>query len=118
MAVPFQRATCRVLRLAFEDADEFFADNPALLLRIGDTFQGGKKLTGSIHRHQFGAHLLAEGFHHLFRFALAQQTGIHEDSHQLVADGLMHQRGRDGRVHAAAHRRQDTFPVPPAGECG
>ncbi len=99
----------KFLRLAFENADEFLADDLALLLRVSDAFQGGEKLPGGIHRHQFGAHLLAEGAHHLFRFPLAQQTGIHENSHLLVADGLMHQRGSHRRVHAPADRRQDAF---------
>ncbi len=96
--------------LAFKDANEFLANNPALLLRIGDTLEGFEKFLGSIHNHQFSAHLLAEGTDHLFRFALPQETGIHEYSHLLVADGFMHQRGRHRRVHAAAYSSQDAFP--------
>ncbi len=94
--------------LAFENADEFLADDLALLLRVVTPVQGGEKLGGGIHRHQLGSHLFAEGAHHLFGFPLAEQTGIHEHRHLLVADGFMHQCGRHGRVHAAADGCQHT----------
>jgi hypothetical protein len=94
-----------------ENTDEFLADDLALLLGVDDALKSCKELRASLHRYQFGAHLLAEGFHHLLRFALAQQAGIHEDRHLLVTNGFMHQRGGDGRIHSARDRRQDAFPT-------
>jgi hypothetical protein len=45
----------------------------------------------------------------LFPLVLPQQTGVHEDRHELVADCLMHQRRRHRRIHAARNRRQHAF---------
>ena len=67
------------------------------------------KFGAGIHRDQLGAQLLAERRRHLFALVLAQQARIHKHRHQLVADGLMHQRRGHGRIHAAADRRQHAF---------
>jgi len=38
--------------------------------------------------------VVAEGRHYLLGLTLAQQARVDEDRHQLVADGLVHQRRR------------------------
>ena len=43
-----------------------------------------------------------ERLHHLLRFAGAQQTVIHKDAGETIADGAVDQRGRHRAVHAAA----------------
>ena len=50
--------------------------------------------------------LVAEDLHDLLRLVLAQQPGIDEDRHQLIADGAVEQRPRHRRIDAAAERQQ------------
>ena len=45
---------------------------------------------------------------HGFRLARAQQSIVDKNAGQLIADGLMHQRRRYGRIHTATEAQDDT----------
>ena len=88
------------LRL-LEGANELLADDLALLLRLAHALERGEEVLGSIHGDELDAGGLDEVMLDLLGLALTQQTVVHEHAGQLVADGLVHQRGGDGGVDAA-----------------
>ena len=53
--------------------------------------------------------VLAEGLDHLLRLVLAQQAVVDEDARELLADRLVHEQRRHGRVDAARQRAQDAL---------
>ena len=57
----------------------------------------------------FTPRFLREGLHHLFRLVQAQQAIVDEHTGQLLADGAMHQCGRDRGIHAAGQAENDFF---------
>ena len=48
--------------------------------------------------------VLAERLDHLLGLVLAQQSVVDEDARELLADRLVHEQRRDGRVDAARER--------------
>ena len=90
-----------ILRRFFEHADEELADRLALAFGIDDVVERVEETVARLHVHELDRELLAERLLDLFRFAAAQQPGVDEDAHELVADRLVHERGRDRGVDAA-----------------
>ncbi len=73
----------------------------ALIFGFGHVLQIGEKLLGGVDGYQSHALCSLEGVDHFIRLAQAQQTVIHKDAGQLVADGMMHESGSDGGIHPA-----------------
>src|SRR5579859_1722748 len=86
---------------ALEDVHKMLADDLALLLGIGDTFQGMQKLAGGVDVDHLHAHVLGKRIHHLRRFIETQEAVVNKDAGELVADRTVDERSRDGGVHAA-----------------
>ena len=111
-----RRATRRA-RLGLEDADELAADDLALGLRVGharERVEEALLLVGHDEAHAGGGDEVALD---LLGLALAQQPVVHEHAGELVADGLLHDRGGDGRVHAARQSADDAAGRPPGRGC-
>ena len=87
--------------LLLEDLDEQVADDLALGLRVGHPGERGEVAVGGVHLDHPHAQVLGEGGHDLLGLLEAQQAGVHEHAGELVADGLVQQRGDHGRIHAA-----------------
>ena len=84
-----------------ERADELLTDDLALALRLGDSLQGLKEVVGRVHGDELDAGGGNEVVLDLLDLALAQQAVVHEHAGELVTDGLVHQSGGHGGVHAA-----------------
>ena len=94
------RTTC-LLGLLLKDFDEETADNLALLFRIILPFKFTDEQLTRVAMDQFYVEPVAERLDDLFRLALTQQTVIHEDTRELLADRLMYQDSRHGGINAA-----------------
>ena len=95
-----------------ERADELAADDLALLLGVADPGERVEEDVGGVdgdEAHAGGGDVVLLD---LLALALAQQPVVDEHRGQLVADGLVHERGRDGRVDAARERRRCTRAEP------
>ena len=90
-----------------ERLDEFVADDFAFPLGIGHAFEQLEKALGGIDVFEFHVEILAEDALHHFCLTRAQQAVVDEDAGELVADRLVQQRGRDGRIDAAAQAEHD-----------
>jgi hypothetical protein len=77
------------------------ADSPPLLFRVGDASQPLQEFGAGIHHSEIDAEVSAEGLFHLIAFVQAEQPVIHEDAGEPVADGAVHQDGRNRGIHAA-----------------
>jgi hypothetical protein len=55
------------------------------------------------------AEMTGEGLDDLLGLVLAQEAVVDEDARELVADGLVHEERRHGRVDAARERAEDSF---------
>jgi hypothetical protein len=84
-----------------EHFDEQPADGLALFLGVGDATKPGKEARAGIDGDKRDVVMAAKELHHLARLVLAQQTVIDEDAGELIADRLVDQERRDGRVDAA-----------------
>ena len=94
------------LRFLVEHVDEGGADDLALGLGIGDAGETGEEEVGGVdvmHRQR----QLLVALHHLLRLVQPQQPVVHEDALQVIADGAMDDRRRDGGVHAARQPADD-----------
>ena len=82
-----------------------------MILRFfsGSDFAGQvvEELVFGVGADHLDAHVLGEHGHHLLAFVQAQQAVVDEDAGQLVADGLVQQRGNHGGVNAAGQAEQD-----------
>ena len=95
-----------VLLHLLERADELAPDDLALLLGVAHTGERVEERLARVDRdeaHPGGCHVVVLD---LFPLALAQQPVIDEHRDQLVADCLVHEGRRDGRVDAAGQGRQ------------
>src|SRR6266851_4308593 len=73
-------------RLRFEDGDELSADDPALLLRVDHTFQGGEEAVGGVDVADVHVEVAVHHVEHPLRLFLAQQPVVDEDAGQLIPD--------------------------------
>ena len=83
------------LRLFLEDIDKQLANDLALLLRIRDALERLEHVRARIDVDDLHLQVLPEGVHHLPRFVVPQQAVVDEDAGELLADGLVDQRGGD-----------------------
>ena len=84
-----------------EGADELGADDLALGFGVGDAGELGEELLGRVDGDEAdagGGDVVAL---HLLALALAQQPVVDEHARELVADGAVHERGRDRGVDTA-----------------
>ena len=82
----------------FEHADEQLADDLALALGVDHVVERAEEAVAGLHVHEIDRELAAERVFHLLGLVAAQQTGVDEHTRELVADRLVHERGRDRRV--------------------
>src|SRR5689334_4906434 len=94
--------TLELLRLDFEIFDEEASDVFPLALRIGHIFQSREKLRRAIQDPEIQMQVRGESLLHLVAFTGPQHSIVDEDAGQLVADGPMGRRCRDGRIHPSA----------------
>ncbi len=93
-------------RLLLEDADELAADDLPLLLRLLDAVEQLEEPLLRLHVDERDVEVLAERLDHLLGLVLAQQAVVDEDAGELLADRLVHEQRRDGRVDAARQRAE------------
>ena len=98
-----------VARGLLEHADERLADDLALLLGLDDVVERAEEAVGRLHVHEVDGELAAEGLLHLLGFVEPQQPGVDEHARELVADRLVHERGRDRGVDAAGESADHPF---------
>ena len=109
-----KRASLTGPRATFlEHADERLADDLALGLRVGDVGERVEEAVGRLHVDEVDRELAPERLLHLLGFAEAQQAGVDEHARELVADGLVHERGRDRGVDAARQAADHTLACRP-----
>ncbi|MDT4821147.1 hypothetical protein FQZ97_543100 [compost metagenome] len=95
--------------LVLEHFDEFTADDLALGFRIGHAGELAHELGGRVDVDDLHAHVLGEGLHNLLAFIQAQQAVVDEHAGELVADGLVDQRGGNRRIDAARQAQDHLF---------
>ena len=97
-----------LLGLFLEDADEFLADDLALLLRLRHALELLVEAVLGIDADEVEVvrAFRAEDGLDLVALVLAQQAVVDKDAGQLLADGLGEQHGCDGRVNAARQRTE------------
>src|SRR6266511_873479 len=78
-----------------EYPDELVADRLALALRVGDAGQPLEEPVRRLDVHQVDLEIAPEGLLDLLGLAVAQQARVHEDAGEPVADGPVHEQGRD-----------------------
>ena len=84
-----------------EDADEQLADGLALRLGLGDAGQLLEEPVGGPHVDELDAEVALERLDDLVALVLAHEAGVDEHAGELVADGLVHERGGHGGVDPA-----------------
>ena len=84
-----------------ERADELAPDDLALLLGVADAGERVEELLARVDRDEAHAGRGDVVLLDLLALVLSQQTVVDEDADQLVADGLVHDRGGDRRVDSA-----------------
>ena len=97
----------QLLSFFSENVDELLADDLALLLRVGNAGQLVQKAIHSVHIDEVGVHLVLEHLDDLLGLALAEQTVVHVNADELLADGFDEQSGDYGAVHTAGEGQQD-----------
>ena len=96
-------------RFLLEDADELLADDLALLLRVGHAREPAEEALLRLDVDERHVEVAAERLDDLVRLVLAQEAVVDEDARELVADGLVDEQRRDGRVDAPGERAQDAL---------
>ena len=91
----------QVARDLLEHPDERLADDLALPLGLDDVVERAEEPVGRLHVHEVDLELAPERLLHLLGLAEPQQAGVDEHARELVADRLVHERGRDRGVDAA-----------------
>ena len=87
--------------LLLEHLDEHAADCFALGLGVGHAVELRQEQVARVAVHELDVEPVAEGLDDLLRLALPQQAAVHEDAGQLVAHGLMDQRGGNRAIDPA-----------------
>ena len=87
-----------------------------LRLRSGldDVVERVEEPVGRLHVHEVDVELAPERLLHLLGFAEPQQPGVDEHARELVADGLVHERGGDRGVDAARQPADHALACRPA----
>ncbi len=98
----------------FEHTDEELTDHLALLLGIGDACEPLEEAVGRLHVHELDALVTVERVDDLLALARPHQTRVDVDAGELVTHGLVHQRGRNGRVDSTREPADHTLGRPPA----
>ena len=88
-------------RVFLEHVDEKLADGLALLLGVRDALELAKEQIAFIRMDQLHVVMVAEHRDHFLGLVEAEQAVIHEHAGQLVANRLVQQNRRHGRVDAA-----------------
>ena len=96
-------------RLLLEDADELLADDLALRLRVGDAGEPGEEPLLGAHVDERDVEVAAERLDDLLGLVRAHQPVVDEDARELVADRLVDEQRRDGRVDAAGEPADDAL---------
>ena len=87
-----------LLSLSVEHLDEVTTDDLTLLFRIRNTGQVGKELLAGIHTdHVKTQHFIV--VHYLCELVLAKHAMIHEDTSEVLSNGLVQQDGSHRRVN-------------------
>ena len=81
--------------LPVQDVSVSDTNDLALLFRVGDAGQAAEEQVFGVGADDLDAHVLGEHGHDLITFLMTQQAVIDEDAGQLVANGLVQQRGND-----------------------
>ena len=84
-----------------EDLDELAADDLALAFGFVDARELREESVGGVDVHERHLERAAEELADAFRLVLAEQAVVHEDAGELVADGLVDERGGHGGIDAA-----------------
>src|SRR5207249_4012366 len=95
------------LGLLFEDSDEGFAHDLALLLGVGDAGEVADEALGGVDVDEVDGQMAVEGVDDALRLFFAEEAVVDEDAGELVADGFVDQRGGDGGVDAAGEGADD-----------
>ena len=96
-----------VTRGLLEDPDELPADDLALRLGVGHARKGVEEAVDGVDDDELDARGSDEVPLDLLGLARTQQAVVDEDARELLADGALHERGRDGRVDAARQPADD-----------
>ena len=94
------------VRLFVEHFHEQPADDLALLLRVGLAAQRVEEARFGIDADDLHAQVVGEDLHDLVAFVEAHEAVIDEHADQLIADGLVQQRGDHRGVDAAGEPQQ------------
>ena len=86
----------------FKNLYKTVADPFAFLLRIGNPVKFFQKIVFGSHMDDLQICLFPKKPQNAFRFTGPHKTIIDIDACQLAANGPMHQRSGDGRIHASA----------------
>ena len=103
------RRFAELARLLLEDADELLADDLALRLGIGDAGEPGQEPLLGAHVDERHVEVAAEGLDDLLRLVGAHQPVVDEHAGQLVADRLVDEQRRHGRVDATREPADDAL---------
>ena len=92
----------------------------ALGLGFAHAGQFAQKQLAGVHADDLGVQFADEHFHHHVTLVQAQQTVVHKNAGELVANGAVDERGRHRRIHAARQAQNDFFVThlrPDFGNC-
>ena len=95
------------LGCALEAADEFAADDLALLLRVAHAGEGAEKLVHGVDGDKADTGRGDVVLLDLPALILAEEPVVDEDADELVADGLVHDRRGDSGIDAAGQTADD-----------
>src|SRR5216117_1223026 len=87
--------------------NEFVADHFSLGFGIGHAFEQREETIASVYVFQTHMKILAENALHNFFLARAEQSIVHKNTGELVADRLVQQRSSHCRINAAAQSEHD-----------
>ena len=90
------------IRFSLKALDEETPNDLPFPFRIGDRLQAFEKFRGAIKTPQVELEMGRKGLLNLRSFLATQQAVVDEHAGQLLSDGTMGQRRRDGRIHTAA----------------
>src|SRR4029079_14891822 len=98
-------------RLVLKDADELAPDDLALLLGVLDAVEQLEKPVLRLHVHERHVEMVAERLDDLLGLVLAQHAVVDEDTGQLIADRLVHEKRGHGGVDTAGEGAEHALPA-------